>query len=134
MRKTYSFQAEGRHPDRVLESVKHDIRKYLKRERRRDLPEGADFWDFDCRIGADKDSSEGVLQSGLIAQVDDIAKGGAAQAYVEVLARAAQRPPRPEGWVSKHEAALAEGLAAGLDEHGDDGEDDADDTEQEQKP
>lgn len=134
MRKTYSFQAEGRHPDRVLESVKHDIRKYLKRERRRDLPEGADFWDFGCRIGADKDSAEGVLLSALIAQVDAIAKAGAAQAYVEVLARAAQRPPRPEGWVSKHEAALAEGLAAGLDEHGDDGEDDADDTEQEQKP
>ena len=130
MRKTYSFQAEGRHPDRVLESVKHDIRKYLKRERRRDLPEGADFWDFDCRIGADKDSAEAVLPSALIAQVDAIAKGGATQAYVEVLARAAQRPPRPEGWVSKHEAALA----AGLDEHGAAGEDEAADTEQEQQP
>ena len=130
MRKTYSFQAEGRHPDRVLESVKHDIRKYLKRERRRDLPEGADFWDFDCRIGADKDSAEAVLPSALIAQVDAIAKGGATQAYVEVLARAAQRPPRPEGWVSKREAALA----AGLDEHGDADEDGADDNEQESQP
>ena len=130
MRKTYSFQAEGRHPDRVLESVKHDIRKYLKRERRRDLPEGADFWDFDCRIGADKDSAEGVLLSALIGQVDAIAKGGATQAYVEVLARAAQRPPRPAGWVSKCEAALA----AGLDEHGSDGEDEADDTDQEHQP
>ena len=85
MRKTYSFQAEGRHPDRVLESVKHDIRKYLKRERRRVLPEGADFWDFDCRIGADKDSAEVVLLSALIAQVDAIAKGGATQAYVCLL-------------------------------------------------
>lgn len=130
MRKTYSFQAEGRHPDRVLESVKHDIRKYLKRERRRDLPEGADFWDFDCRIGADKDSAEGVLLSALIGQVDAIAKGGATQAYVEVLARAAQRPPRPEGWVSKREAALA----AGLDGDGGDGEDEADDTDQEHQP
>lgn len=130
MRKTYSFQAEGRHPDRVLESVKHDIRKYFKRERRRDLPEGADFWDFDCRIGADKDSAEVVLPSALIAQVDTLAKGGAGQAYVEVLARAAQRPPRPEGWVSKREAALA----AGLDEHGDAGEDGADDNEQEPRP
>lgn len=129
MRKTYSFQAEGRHPDRVLEAVKHDIRKYLKRERRRDLPEGADFWDFDCRIGADKDSAEGVLLSALIARVDAIAKGGATEAYVEVLARAAQRPPRPEGWVSKHEAALA-----ALDESGGDGEDASDDNAQEARP
>ena len=47
MRKTYPLHIDGRHPDRVLDAVKHDVRKYLKRERRRDLPEGADFWDFD---------------------------------------------------------------------------------------
>ena len=43
MRKTFPLRAEGKHPDRVLEAVKHEIRKYIKRERRRDLPEGADF-------------------------------------------------------------------------------------------
>jgi hypothetical protein len=50
MRKTYPLHIDGRHPDRVLDAVKHDVRKYLKRERRRDLPEGADFWDFDCKV------------------------------------------------------------------------------------
>ena len=74
MRKIYSFKAEGRHPDRVLDAVKHDIRKYLKRERRRDLPEGADFWDFDCRFGPDKNSAEGLLVSTLIAAVDAAAR------------------------------------------------------------
>ncbi|MDD0817107.1 DUF6172 family protein [Curvibacter sp. HBC28] len=95
MRKVFSFKAEGRHPDRVLDAVKHEIRKYLKRERRRVLPEGTDFWDFDCRFGLEKDSAEVVLLSTLIAQVDAAAKGGAEHAYVEILARAAQRPPRP---------------------------------------
>ncbi|MDD0837610.1 DUF6172 family protein [Curvibacter sp. HBC61] len=95
MRKIFSFKAEGRHPDRVLDAVKHEIRKYLKRERRRVLPEGTDFWDFDCRFGLEKDSAEVVLLSTLIAQVDAAAKGGAEHAYVEILARAAQRPPRP---------------------------------------
>ena len=52
MRKTYPLRPEGKHPDRVLDAVKHDIRKYMKRERRDPLPEGADFWDFDCRFGA----------------------------------------------------------------------------------
>ena len=96
MRQIYSFKAEGRHPDRVLDAVKHDIRKYLKRERRRDLPEGADFWDFDCRFGPDKNSAEGLLVSTLIAAVDAAARGGADQAYVEILARPAKRTPRPE--------------------------------------
>ena len=60
VRKTYPLRPEGKHPDRVLDAVKHDIRKYMKRERRDPLPEGADFWDFDCRFGADKDSAEGM--------------------------------------------------------------------------
>ena len=51
MRKTFQLHVEGKNRDRVLDAVKHEIRKYIKRERRRDLPEGADFWDFDCQFG-----------------------------------------------------------------------------------
>jgi len=57
MKKTFQLQVEGKHPDRLLEAIKHDIRKYLKRERRRDLPEGADFWDFDCKFGLTEDTA-----------------------------------------------------------------------------
>ena len=38
MKKNFPLQAEGKHPDRVLEAVKHEIRKYFKRERNRDVP------------------------------------------------------------------------------------------------
>ena len=34
MRKTFPLTAEGKHPDRLLDATKHEIRKYLKRERR----------------------------------------------------------------------------------------------------
>ena len=57
MKKTFQLQVEGKHPDRLLEAIKHDIRKYLKRERRRDVPAGADFWDFDCKFGLTEDTS-----------------------------------------------------------------------------
>lgn len=97
MRKTYPLQIEGRHPDRVLEAVKHDIRKYIKRERRRDLPEGMDFWDFDCRLGADKDSAQTVHVAALIERVDETVAAGATQIYAEVLARPAKRAPRAPG-------------------------------------
>lgn len=109
MRKIYSFKAEGRHPDRVLDAIKHDIRKYLKRERRRELPAEADFWDFDCRFGLDRDSAEGLLLSTLIAALDAAARGGADQAYVEILARPAKRSPRPEGAGAVDEHAGEEG-------------------------
>ncbi|MDP1685894.1 DUF6172 family protein, partial [Hydrogenophaga sp.] len=45
MRKIFPLTQEALHRDPVLEAVKHEIRKYLKRERRRDLPEGVDFLD-----------------------------------------------------------------------------------------
>lgn len=97
MRKTYPLHTDGKSPDRVLEAVKHDIRKYQKRERRRELPEGAHFWDFDCRFGADKDSAKTVHPGELIALLDAFAKEGAAQCYVELLAKPGVRQPRPAG-------------------------------------
>jgi hypothetical protein len=70
MRKTYPLIVQGKHRDRVLDAVKHDIRKYLKRERRRDLPEGMDFWDFDCKAGLSKDSAVATHVAALVAGVD----------------------------------------------------------------
>lgn len=97
MRKTFPLRAEGKHPDRVLEAVKHDIRKYIKRERRRELPEGADFWDFDCRFGADKDSAEVIAPADLTARLDALAQAGGEQCYVELLAKPAVWQRRPTG-------------------------------------
>jgi Family of unknown function (DUF6172) len=95
MKKTYPLTAAGRHPDRVLDAVKHDIRKYLKRERRRPLPEGVDFLDFDCRFGLDAHTATTTALSALISLVDTAARDGASQVYVELLAKPGQRKPRP---------------------------------------
>jgi Family of unknown function (DUF6172) len=87
MKKVYALQIEGKNPERVLEATKHDIRKYVKRCRKISLPEGVDFWDFDCKVGADKDSATSVHLAELIAQLDVVAKAGHASAYVEVEAK-----------------------------------------------
>ena len=46
MKKTFPLTQPKLHPDRVLDAVKHEIRKYLKRERRKPLPEGVEFLDL----------------------------------------------------------------------------------------
>jgi len=51
MKKTFQLHVEGKHPERLLDAIKHEIRQYLKRERRKPLPAQMDFWDFDCRFG-----------------------------------------------------------------------------------
>ena len=104
MRKTYPLRVEGKHPDRVLDAVKHDIRKYLKRERRRELPEGTDFWDFDCRFGLSSETAATAHLATVIPQLDAAAREGATSVYVEILARAAKRKPRPAGEAADKEA------------------------------
>jgi Family of unknown function (DUF6172) len=91
MKKTYPLIVEGKNADRVLEAVKHDIRKYVKRCRGVSLPKDVDFWDFDCKAGADAASATSVHLASLIAQVDAVAKEGHASVYVEVLAKPGHR-------------------------------------------
>ena len=95
MKKNFPLQAEGKHPDRVLEAVKHEIRKYFKRERNRAVPKGADFWDFDCKVGLNADTAETVRVSAVIEAVDAAAKSGAASVYVEILSKHGVRVLKP---------------------------------------
>ncbi len=95
MKKTFQLTAEGKHPDRLLEAIKHEIRKYVKRERRRELPAGADYWDFDCRFGAAEATAQPAHLATLIGLIDGVAKDGGSQFYIEILARPAQRKGKP---------------------------------------
>jgi hypothetical protein len=95
MKKNFSLQAEGKNPDRILEAVKHEIRKYFKRERNRAVPAGADFWDFDCKVGLTADTAQIVRVSGVIKAVDTAAKSGAASVYVEILSKHGVRVLKP---------------------------------------
>jgi predicted N-acyltransferase len=95
MRKTFQLRPEGKHPDRVLEAVKHEIRKYIKRERRRVLPEGVDFWDFDCRFGATQETAQVVHLAALTGLMDTVAKAVGPQFYVEILVKHGHRAAKP---------------------------------------
>ena len=96
MKKNFPLQIEGKNPDRVLESVKHEIRKYFKRERNRALPKGVDFWDFDCKVGLTAETAEVVKVSAVIESLDALAKEGAASVYVEILSKHGVRVFNPD--------------------------------------
>jgi len=95
MKKTFQLNVEGKNRDRVLEAVKHEIRKYIKRERRRDVPAGADFWDFDCKFGLAPETAEVTHLGNLTGLIDAAAKDGADKFYVEILAKPGHRKARP---------------------------------------
>ena len=95
MKKTYALNIEGKNRDRLLDAAKHDIRKYVKRERARALPPGVDFWDFDCKLGADQASAATLHFANVITAVDALAKEGADSIYVEVVTKHGHRTARP---------------------------------------
>lgn len=95
MRKTYPLTAPNKQPARVLDAVKHDIRRYITRERGRALPSDQQVWQFDCKVGTDAASAQALRVSEVIAAVDAVAASGAPAVYVEILARAGERAPRP---------------------------------------
>ena len=94
MKKTFQLAQEGKNPDRLLEATKHEIRKYIKRERRRALPEGVDYWDFDCKFGATQDAATVAHLAELMPLIDALVQGGGTQFYVEILAKHGVRKVR----------------------------------------
>jgi hypothetical protein len=91
MKKTFPFDLAGRQPGRVLDAIKHEIRKYLKRERRKPLPEGVDFWDFDCKVGPAAGEAVAKHPGDVEKAVAEAQQSGAAGVYVEIVAKPGHR-------------------------------------------
>ncbi len=96
MKKTFQLQIEGKNPDRLLEATKHEIRKYVKRQRRVPLPEGVDFWDFDCKFGATEAAAVVVHFATLTALIDEIVKAQGTAFYIEILAKEGRRTAKTQ--------------------------------------
>ena len=93
MKKIYKLTDEKKNEERVLEAVKHDIRKYVKREKRKELPDKKlMYWDFDCKIGLSSKTAKEVVYEELIKALDAIKATGATEVYVEILAKAVPKP------------------------------------------
>ena len=97
MKKTFQLSIEGKNRDRILEAVKHEVRKSIKRDRRRVLPEDVDYWDFDCRFGTTAEAAEVVHLSALTGLMDAVAKESGSQFYVEILVKPGHRKKRAAG-------------------------------------
>lgn len=91
MKKTFPLIHPKHKPERQLEAVKGEISKYLKRERRKQLPEDVDFWDFDCKCGASEETAEAVHVAELPKRIEAVQAEGAVDCYVEILAKYGKR-------------------------------------------
>ena len=95
MKKTIELSHPKIKYPRLIERAKNDLRKYVKRERRKTLPEGADFWDFDCRFGDTEADAKPVHLAELDGCISEVEKRELKAFYVEVLAKPGYRAKKP---------------------------------------
>lgn len=95
MKKTFQLTQEGKNRDRVVEAVKNEVRKYQQREQRKALPEGVDYWDVDCKVGATAETAEALHVAELTAGINSIVATESATLYVELLTKPGVRTARP---------------------------------------
>lgn len=96
MKKTYELKHPKIKVDRLVDSVKHDVKKYIKRERNKALPEGADFWDFDCKFGKTEKEAAIVHLSQINKSIDEAVQQELESFYLEIIAKSGIRTKKPD--------------------------------------
>ena len=96
MKKTFSFLHPKKKRSRVVEAIKYEVKKYIKRERRKTLPEDVDFWDFDCRYGADELTCGVIHVSEINKCISEADVEGLESFFLEVLVKPGKRTKKPE--------------------------------------
>ncbi len=108
MKKTFSLRSPGKADARVVESIKHDVRKYVKRERRKTLPVGFDLWEFNCKVGPNTATAATQLLNEMGAAIDLVVNAGGHEVYLEITAVPAHRIPHMIAPVVADQSSLPE--------------------------
>ncbi|GJQ60665.1 MAG: hypothetical protein D8M57_11025 [Candidatus Scalindua sp. AMX11] len=96
MKKTFKLTHPRLKAPRHVEAIKHEVKKYIRRERRKILPEGVDFWDFDCRFGDDEAGSTVVHLSDINKSIDQAVSKQLKSFYLEILVKPGHRSKKPK--------------------------------------
>ncbi len=88
MKKTFKLDHPKIKAPRIVDSIKHDIKKYLKKERKNPLPSGAVYWGFDCKFGQSEETAVDVHLSSLTKNIDNLVANNIMTIYVEITAKA----------------------------------------------
>lgn len=91
MKKTFELTHPKIKVARLFDSVKHDVKKYIKRERKKTLPEDTDFWDFECKYGHTEEQAQVVHLSEINKHIDEAQKLELTSFYIEIIAKPATR-------------------------------------------
>ena len=91
MKKTFQLTHPKIKPARIADAVRRDIKRYIKREQHKELPEGVDFWDFDCKFGPTAEEAEVIQFADIGKHISEAEAEQLASCYIEILAKPGYR-------------------------------------------
>ena len=103
MKKTFELTHPKIKLERRVDAVKHEVKKYLKRERKKTLPEDTDFWDFDCKFGNTESDAKVIHLSEINKLIDQTQQEKLTSFYIEIIAKAVVRQTKSEELTEEEE-------------------------------
>ena len=92
MKKVFNINATNNKPGNQLDSIRHEIKKYFARERRKKLPTGFDTWVFDCKFGNSAKDATVIKESDIKERISEYASEGKKMFYLEIMAKPSNKP------------------------------------------
>ncbi len=102
MKKTFKLTHEKIKYERLIDAVKHDVKRYLRRERNKKLPEGVDYWDFACKYGVTETEAKVIHLSEINKSIDEAASMKLQSFYLEICATHGMRKKKSENFYTQH--------------------------------
>lgn len=96
MKKTFVLTNPKIKIERMLEAARRDIKKYIKREQNKTLPENVDYWDFDCKYGKTKEEAKTIHIAEIKECLNEVMELKLESFYLEILAKPGIRTKKPE--------------------------------------
>ena len=97
MKKTFKIKQERLNENRAVDAIKNELRKYIKREKKKDLPNKKTmYWDFDCKFGKSEEFALDCDFDHIIMELSNVVLAGWEECYIEIIAKAVDKPKKEE--------------------------------------
>ena len=84
MKRVFNLTHPKIKPARLVDSAKHEVKKYMKKERARPLEPGVDYWDFEVKFGKDEASAQPIHPKEINQYMDNAEQNGEERFFVDI--------------------------------------------------
>lgn len=94
MKKTFVLSNPKMSYQRIIETAKNDVKKHIKAERNKDLPDNADYWGFECKFGQTAENAKHIHEGDINSNISSAQSQHWKSFYLEVVSVAKVRTKR----------------------------------------